>query len=189
MVQRKTPKGPFAVSSLWVAPSAARSMAPPPPRGCATQVQIAPSRCQLWGGGDGVEGSSGQKYPPCVASHPLLQVPCVEASVSTGVMLAPQVSPYLAVSPSDTWEMALGPPAARSSTGLPSGRTLRRGWPVCPPAPCSLGDQAANEAAVQLSVLLRLCALLWREPFLLQVFHLGRAWPFAPPSRTFWGPW
>lgn len=64
LVQRKTPEGPFVVSSLWVAPSAARSVAPPPPpRGCATQVQIAPSRCQLWGGGDGGEGSSGQRVP------------------------------------------------------------------------------------------------------------------------------
>lgn len=132
LVQRKTPEGPFVVSSLWVAPSAARSVAPPPPRGCATQVQIAPSRCQLLGGEMVGRAVVGRGYPPCVASHPLLQVPCVEASVGTEVMLAPQLSPYLTGSPSDPWEMALGPPAARRSTALSSGKTLGQGWPVSP---------------------------------------------------------
>lgn len=88
-----------------------------------------------WGVDGGEEGSSGQRYPPCVASHPLLQVPYAEASGRTGVMLAPQWSPYLTVSPFDTWEMALGPPAARRSTALSSRKTLRRGWPEFPPCP------------------------------------------------------
>lgn len=158
----------------------------PLPRGCATQVQIAPSRCQLRG--DGGEGSSGQRYPPCVASHPLLQVPCVEASVSTGVMLAPQLSPYLTVSPSDTWEMALGSTAARRGTALSSGRTLRQGWPVsssCPLLPWGPGCYWSCCSTVSTSH--SLCPLLWRESFLPQVLLLERTWPFIPASGTFRG--
>lgn len=73
--------GPFAVSSLWVAPSAARSVAPPPPWGCATQVQIAPSRCQL--GGMVGRAVVGREVSALCGFPPTPQVPCLEASVRT----------------------------------------------------------------------------------------------------------
>lgn len=68
------------------------------------------------------------------------------------------------------------PPAAKKGAALSTeGGHRGSAAPCVPPAPCSLGAQAANVAVVQEFVFPCLCPLLLRGLFLPQVLLLGRA--------------